>query len=443
MPINTNGFVHLSANIFRFGTPNNNKYNYFRVIIVSGRNLNNTSSVIIHSIKFFSNTNFDIGSNLNLVVHNNISIFNSETNNPNLLLFRVDVGGNIVSGGDITNFGANVTATGSYTSTNGNYITSNGQLLGQYIFLNWSNAFSRGINTAGGYLNIFTTNTSVPGIYMYNSNIYGYLTAGIDTTSTDAYLTFYDSAARIISTIQKSTTLSTYMELNINTAVYQGWRTNSNFIVGNNVGIGTTNPRVQLDVQSKIYVGGDVNVNTPQLGKYGGSGDRIILYSGDDTTHPYSIGINSAVLWYSAPVGTSHNFFINAVSILSINPTVVTVNQSLTVNSTSFLSGNVGIGTASSTDFRLIVNGKVSVSGSTAAPSIGISGGLGDRIILFPGTAAQYPYSIGVNTSTYWFSCPSNVNYIWFTSNVSNMFLDTTGTLTYLNVTFTLACVIS
>jgi hypothetical protein len=734
MTINTNGFVHLSANIFRFGTPNNNKYNYFRVIIVSGRNLNNTSSVIIHSIKFFSNTNFDIGSNLNLVVHNNISIFNSETNNPNLLLFRVDVGGNIVSGGDITNFGANVTATGSYTSTNGNYITSNGQLLGQYIFLNWSNAFSRGINAAGGYLNIFTTNTSVPGIYMYNSNIYGYLTAGIDTTSTDAYLTFYDSAARIISTIQKSTTLSTYMELNINTAVYQGWRTNSNFIVGNNVGIGTTdpicrlcvnpivsdrdiynlatspcvithptpsstsvlndpqpvlhlcrqgtgsqcfgqkatfslcryeanstnsrtrldiilsensfddvsimslfsagtvtignpninytgvpinnttcklyvsagiasagtcypvriaagaatdtnnnatilglgsensgwskvgiahvrttsydvgdlvflnnsdasgssdanlthermrirsngnigigttdplqklhvqgttpamirvstsvndanqisgiefgipqiisanrakiisssiagdkanlqflttngaaavtrilineigdvgigttNPRVQLDVQSKIYVGGDINVDTPQLGTYGGSGDRIILYSGNATTHPYSIGINSAVLWYSAPVGTSHNFFINGVSILSMNPTIVTVNQSLTVNSTSFLSGNVGIGTASSTDFRLIVNGKVSVSGSTAAPSIGISGGLGDRIILFPGTAVQFPYSIGVNTSTYWFSCPSNVNYIWFTSNVSNMFLDTTGTLTVNN----------
>ena len=135
---------------------------------------------------------------------------------------------------------------------------------------------------------------------------------------------------------------------------------------------------------------------------------------------------------------TNSNFVVGrGLQVGYINPTNASTDagtNALTVNGTSYFMNNIGIGTnASAAVVRLDVSGKINVSNGLAAPSIGVAGGTGDRIILYPGDAAQYPYSIGVNTTTYWFSCPSNVNYIWFTSNVSNMFLDTTGTLTVNN----------
>ena len=103
---------------------------------------------------------------------------------------------------------------------------------------------------------------------------------------------------------------------------------NNGLTVNGNVGIGTATARVALDVQDKIYIGGSVNVNTPQLGNYGGTGDRLILWSGSSTAHPFSLGIWNSTMWYSVPSGSFHSFYVGGAEILRFDT-----------------SGNVGIGT--------------------------------------------------------------------------------------------------
>ena len=48
-------------------------------------------------------------------------------------------------------------------------------------------------------------------------------------------------------------------------------------------------------------------------------------------------------------------------------------------------------------------------------PSVGVAGGIGDKIILYAGTSTVYPYSFGINTNPLWYWISSTFNYI--TSN--------------------------
>ena len=65
-------------------------------------------------------------------------------------------------------------------------------------------------------------------------------------------------------------------------------------------------------------------VNTPQTGQFGNTGDRIILYNGDVSVYPYSLGINSSTLWYSVPTTASHIFYSGGTPYVQINSTGLT-----------------------------------------------------------------------------------------------------------------------
>jgi hypothetical protein len=54
----------------------------------------------------------------------------------------------------------------------------------------------------------------------------------------------------------------------------------------------------------------NTNVAIPSVGVAGGTGDKLILAAGTSTVYPYSLGINTNTLWYSAPSGASHKFII-------------------------------------------------------------------------------------------------------------------------------------
>jgi hypothetical protein len=99
----------------------------------------------------------------------------------------------------------------------------------------------------------------------------------------------------------------------------------------------------------------------------------------------------------------------------------------------STLTGSTLINTVISTNTVIAtytVTGSIGIfhnSLGAAAPTVGISGGAGERLILWPGTSAAYPYSIGINGSTLWYSVPSGAQHNWYVGGVSAMFINSSG----------------
>ena len=102
--------------------------------------------------------------------------------------------------------------------------------------------------------------------------------------------------------------------------------------------------------------------------------------------------------------------------------------------------GNLGInGTPNTQDF-LIVGGQTTIQGdlitqkkfintntSVALPSTSASGGLGDKLILKSGGVGFYPYSLGINTNSLWFSVPSGANHTFYVNGNSSALITSTG----------------
>lgn len=67
-------------------------------------------------------------------------------------------------------------------------------------------------------------------------------------------------------------------------------------------------------------------------------------------------------------------------------------------------------------------------------PSIGIQGGIGDKLILYPGTASLYPYSLGINTNTLWYSTPTSASHKFYSGGTNTLTLDNLGNLTAIGI---------
>lgn len=65
---------------------------------------------------------------------------------------------------------------------------------------------------------------------------------------------------------------------------------------------------------------------------------------------------------------------------------------------------------------------------TVAIPATGNFGGIGDRIVLYNGSTGVYPYSIGINTNSFWNSIPTGANFDWYINGTKNMTLSS-GTL--------------
>ncbi len=61
------------------------------------------------------------------------------------------------------------------------------------------------------------------------------------------------------------------------------------------------------------------------------------------------------------------------------------------------------------------------------APSVGTSGGAGDKIILYPGGASAYPYSIGISPGALYLSVPAGTSINSYINGVNKMWLNSGG----------------
>ena len=76
--------------------------------------------------------------------------------------------------------------------------------------------------------------------------------------------------------------------------------------------------------------------------------------------------------------------------------------------------------------------GNISTTNNTNVGNVGIGtfGGIGDKIIIATGSSTTYPYSIGINTNTIWYSIPSGASHKFYSGGVNTLTLDNLGNLT-------------
>ena len=200
-----------------------------------------------------------------------------------------------------------------------------------------------------------------------------------------------------------------------------------------NVGIGTSNPRVALDVQDKIYIGGSITANTPQTGLYGGTGDRLILWNGGTGAYPYSLGISGSTLWYSVPTGAIHSFYTGGGEVLRIAG-----------------NGNVGIGTnnpgtklhiehastaANAASGGLYIYNPNAGAGNCSILGVRINGNVANRCGISMDVNGYYGWNIGINGNDTT-NKTLRFNASWDNSGADRMTLDYNGTLSLTNGTW-------
>ena len=124
-----------------------------------------------------------------------------------------------------------------------------------------------------------------------------------------------------------------------------------------NVGIGSTSPNTNFDVNGKILINNG-SAGPPVTAQFGGVGDRIILFGGSSSAYPYSFGINSSTLWYSTPV--YHTFYCNGTNTLLLNASSNMSSCPVGIN-TSALTNNTNcwldVGGASTNIYYSYLNG--------------------------------------------------------------------------------------
>ena len=169
---------------------------------------------------------------------------------------------------------------------------------------------------------------SAPGLWKcYGSND-GITWIEIKEASNTVTTINYTSSFVTIITLQKVTPFYLYI----------GWVVRKLFSTGLNVlrfsevqVLGTsimktigTNPYSQnLNlIHGKISIGNSRFAGAPAVGQFGGNNaDKIILWEGTSSTHPYSIGIGSSILWNSVPNGARFEWYINGANRMTLQST--------------------------------------------------------------------------------------------------------------------------
>ena len=143
--------------------------------------------------------------------------------------------------------------------------------------------------------------------------------------------TYFNGASTVNGTLTATTFSGSGASLtNLPLSAYSTTGNDANYLLktggamtGQITGITTVNGTT--GIFSTVSTTNNGNANTPQLGVFGGTGDRFILYVGTASIYPYSLGINSDVMWYSVPSTASHIFYIGGSPKATISSTGLSI----------------------------------------------------------------------------------------------------------------------
>jgi hypothetical protein len=171
----------------------------------------------------------------------------------------------------------------------------------------------------------------------------------------------------------------------------------------------------------------------------------VITYGGGNTSRSYN---DTGIQWYVVNESTSvqtaiQTGFVSAPALTVANNEYFNIRQAnnqniqyygnpftLSVQAAGGIVNCVDLNVSSSAN----VTGNANISGKCivgvnnfTSPTIGVTGGVGDKLIMFPGTSLNYPYSIGIEAGIMWFSVPTGSGYKWYTNGVQNMIINSSG----------------
>jgi hypothetical protein len=91
--------------------------------------------------------------------------------------------------------------------------------------------------------------------------------------------------------------------------------------------------------------------------------------------------------------------------------------------------GRLGIGTTNPQELLHVVGKTIIDNGVGLAPTNGVYGSGGTRIILWPGSADNTPYSFGIAGGTLWYSVPTGANHAFYVGTTERMRINHNGNI--------------
>lgn len=127
---------------------------------------------------------------------------------------------------------------------------------------------------------------------------------------------------------------------------------------------------------------------------------------------------------YFSGINFNPSFFIGAISAYLTE--AIANTKYLLLSGANFMTGNLGIGRAPAVE--LDVDGKAYINNNVSGfPTVGLYGGNSTRLILFPGTASEYPLSLGVDNTALWYGTQTAGSHIFYTGATQRLQINGNG----------------